>query len=93
MTLVSQPDGDVHVRIGRQIETLLDRVRFADGYLTGLSYGTIPPGDARDHPHNISYRLLLDGDVLSGYVTTAFTADRSCGNFSSCIRLHRVGTG
>jgi hypothetical protein len=88
--LVIQPDSDVHVRIGRQMETLLNRVRFADGYLTGTSYGTIPSSDARAHPHDISYKLLLDGDVLSGYVTTEFTTDRSYGNFSSWIRLRRA---
>ena len=90
--LVIQPDSDVHVRIGRQMETLLNRVRFADGFLTGTSYGTIPLSDARAHPHDISYRLLLDGDVLSGYVTTEFTTDRSYGNFSSYIRLQKAAT-
>ncbi len=90
--LVIQPDSDVHVRIGRQMETLLNRVRFADGFLTGTSYGTIPSSDARAHPHDISYRLLLDGDVLSGYVTTEFTTDRSYGNFSSYIRLQKAAT-
>lgn len=91
VTLEVQPDGDVHVRIGRQMETLLNRVRFGGGYLTGTSFGVIPSGDARAYPHNISYRLLLDGDVLCGYVTTAFTADRSYGNFSSYIRLQKAG--
>lgn len=90
VTLVVQPDSDVHVRIGRQMETLVNRVRFADGFLTGTSYGTIPSSDARAHPHDISYRLRLDGDVLSGYVSTEFTTDRSYGNFSSYIRLQRT---
>jgi hypothetical protein len=67
----------------------MDRVRFSDGFLSGTSYGTLPSGDAVAHPHNISYRMLLDGDLLSGYVATGFTTDRSYGNLSSYIRLER----
>jgi hypothetical protein len=33
--------------------------------------------------------MLLDGDVLSGYVTTGFTTERSYGNWSSYIRVER----
>jgi CubicO group peptidase (beta-lactamase class C family) len=91
VTLSIQADGDVHVEIRGQLGTLMDRVRFADGFLSGTSYGTIPSSDAVAHPHNISYRMLLDGDVLSGYVTTGFTTDRSYGNLSSYVRLERSG--
>ena len=90
VTLQIQPDGDVHVRIGTQMETLLNRPRFEGGYLSGSSYGTIPSGDARAHPHNISYRLLLSGTRLSGYVSTEFTGGRSYGNYSSYIRLEKT---
>jgi CubicO group peptidase (beta-lactamase class C family) len=93
VTLTIQADGDVQVEIGDQLKTLLDRVRFADGFLTGTGYGTIPSSDARAHPHNIGYRLLLDGELLSGYVTTEFTTDRSYGNFSSYVRLERAAGG
>ena len=93
VTLTIRADGDVHVEIARQLKTLLDRVRFADGFLSGTSYGTIPSSDALDHPHNISYRMLLNGDLLSGYVTTGFTTDRSYGNASSYIRLERNAPG
>ena len=84
-----QGDGDVHIKIGSQMETLLNRARFEDNFLSGTSFGTIPSGDARAHTHNISYRLLLDGKRLSGYVSTEFTAARSYGNFSSYIRLEK----
>jgi len=89
VTATVKPDGDVHIRIGSQLETLINRVRFEDGFLTGTSMGTIPSGDARAHPHNISYRLLLEGTRLSGYVTTEFTAGRSYGNYSSYLRLDK----
>jgi CubicO group peptidase (beta-lactamase class C family) len=87
VTLAIQSDGDVHVRIGNQLETLMNRVRFQDGFLTGTSYGTIPSTEARAHPHHVSYRLLLEGTVLSGFVTTAFTTERSYGNLPSYMRL------
>jgi hypothetical protein len=70
----------------------MDRVRFADGYLSGTSYGTIPSSDALLHPHNIGYRLFLDGDLLSGYVNTQFTTSRSYGNLSSYISVERSGS-
>lgn len=90
VTLTVQADSDVLVEIEGQLETLMDRVQFSDGFLTGTSYGTIPSSDARSHPHNISYRLFLDGEMLSGYVTTSFTTERSYGNASSYIRLERL---
>ncbi len=93
MTLTVQADGDVHVKIGNQLKTLMDRVRFADGFLSGTSYGTIPSSDARAHPHTISYRMRLRGDLLSGYVTPGYTTDRSYGNPSSYIRLEKPGSG
>jgi hypothetical protein len=82
-----QSDGDVHVRIEGQLETLMNRVRFEDTILSGTSYGTVPSGDARAHPHNISYRLLLSDGRMSGFVTTQFTGPKATGNFSSYIRL------
>ena len=93
VTVTIQSDGDVHVKIADQLETLMDRIRFADGFLSGTSYGTIPSSDARAHPHHISYRMLIDGNRLSGYVTTGFTTDRSYGSQSSYIRLERTGPG
>jgi CubicO group peptidase (beta-lactamase class C family) len=93
VTFTIQEDGDVHVELEGQMATLLDRARFSDGYLTGSSYGTIPSGDARAHPHNLSYRLLLSGGMMRGYVTTGFTTERSYGNFSSYLKLERVPEG
>jgi len=93
VTFTIQEDGDVHVDMEGQLNTLLNRARFSDGYLTGTSHGTIPSGDARAHPHNISYKLLLSEEMLSGYVNTSFTTGRSYGNFSSYLKLERVPDG
>lgn len=89
LAMTIQADGDVHVRIGNQMETLLNRPAFEGGFISGQSYGTIPSGDARAHPHNVSWRLLLDGKSMRGYVSTSFTAARSYGNFSSYVRLEK----
>ncbi len=87
VTVTIQDDGDVLVKIADQLKTVMDRVRFSNAYLTGTSHGTIPSTDARTHPHTISYRLLLQENRLSGYVSTAFTTDRSYGNLSSYLSL------
>ena len=89
MTFTIQEDGDVHVELEGQLEALLDRAQFSDGYLTGTSYGTVPSGDARAHPHNLGYKLLLSGEMLSGYVNTSYTTERSYGDFSSYLKLVR----
>jgi len=86
-------DGDVHVKIGRQLKTLMDRASFSDGFLSGTSYGTIPSSDAEAHSHTVSYKVLLDGNRLSDYLTTGFTTRRSYGNFSSYIVLEWVNSG
>ena len=93
VTVTVQTDGDVHVKIANQLETLIDRAQFENGFLSGTSHGTIPSSDATTHPHNISYRMLLDGTRLSGYVTTGFTTSRSYGNGSSYIWLDKAGSG
>src|SRR5205823_7630598 len=41
MSIVFQPDGDVHVRLEGQLETLLDQVSWRENHLTGRFAGTI----------------------------------------------------
>ena len=89
ISLKFQEDGDVHVKIENQMETLLNRVRLSDSTLTGRCYGTIPSGDGEQFPHDISFKLILKENSLSGYVSTNFNTDRSYGNFSSYIHLEK----
>lgn len=86
---IFQEDGDVHVKIDKQMETFLNNVRFNQSNLTGRFYGTIPSGDAKQFPHDISCKLILKENFLSGYVTTNFKTSRSYGNFSSYIYLKK----
>jgi len=89
VTITFQKDGDIHVKMRSQYKTLLNNVRFSNNVLTGSCYGTIPSGDAQQFPHRISLKILLKNNVLSGYITTSFDADRDYGNFSSYICLEK----
>lgn len=75
------PTGDVHVRIGgnpryrnrsslRQ-PALLNDVKFENGELTGNTLAQIQTSDTRRHPHSVSLRLTLRGDVLNGVAMAA----------------------
>lgn len=58
--------GDVHVQIGSQLETLLNKVSFAKGVLSGSTLSQIDTSDTRRHPHTVQLTLTLRGDVLNG---------------------------
>ncbi len=69
VTLVIQDDNDVHITLGDQLKTLVNGVRFVDGFVTGQFQGTIPTADAMRQPHQIALRVKLRGTTLSGTVT------------------------
>jgi CubicO group peptidase (beta-lactamase class C family) len=89
LTMDFQLDGDIHVKIKGQLETLLNNPRYRNEMLTGTCSGTIPSGDARRFPHDISFRMKLKEDMLSGYISTRFRTERSYGTFSSYVKLTR----
>lgn len=41
-----QPDDDIHVRLGNQLESLLNDAKLSDGVLTGNFAGTLPKPDS-----------------------------------------------
>lgn len=90
VTFIFQDDGDIHVKIENQLDTLLNRARYRDGTLSGICHGTISSGDAQRFPHDISIRMKLKGNTLSGYVATRFNTERSYGSYSSYIRITRT---
>ncbi len=73
MILVEQklvePDGDVHVRIKDQLETLLNRIQFKDDILSGVCPGEIQTDDAKLFPHVIQFGMGLKGEKLDGFVS------------------------
>jgi hypothetical protein len=69
LTLAFEPDGDVHVRIKGQLETLLNRVHFKDDILSGVCSGEIQTDDAKLSPHIIQFGMGLKGERLDGFVS------------------------
>lgn len=78
--LVFQPDGDVHVQLGAQLKTLLNSVRFNDGYLSGSFTGDIGTDDANRTRYVLVLSLKLRGDVLNGGMTAQSQPGRRVGN-------------
>jgi CubicO group peptidase (beta-lactamase class C family) len=77
--------GDVHVRLGKQMETLLNDARFENSRLTGRMYGDVGCEDTRRKPHEIRLSLKLRGAVLNG----SATAISSAYNLTSWLELER----
>jgi len=67
--MVFQDDGDIHVKLADQMETLLNNQKFRKGdILKGDFWGQIITGDSRQPPHyNIRVEMILRGTTLSGY--------------------------
>lgn len=77
ITVTVKPDGDIHARIGDELESVLNHVRWraANGELIGQFAGEIPTSDASRWPHSILLHVRLRGGSLSGQATALTTAD------------------
>ncbi len=64
--MVFQDDGDIHVKIEDQLETLLNEVSFKGEILSGRFYGEIKTEDATRFPHTVDLKMKLYGQRLSG---------------------------
>ena len=60
--------GDVHARLDEQPWTLVNRLRFDDGWLEGRMMGDIGTPDASRRKHSLNLDLRLRGGVLSGAI-------------------------
>jgi hypothetical protein len=81
MIIDFRPNGDVHVKIGDQIESLLQEIHYRDGNLVGRFAASIPTEDAMRHPHTVALNLWLDGGTLRGEAS-ALTWDTELNYFS-----------
>ncbi len=61
-----QADGDVHARLGDQLETLLNDACLRDGWLTGRMMGDVGTTDAARRPYVLQADLKQRGAVLNG---------------------------
>ena len=75
MTLLVQPDGDVHVRLGEGLESLLNNVRWQDNTLVGRFAGAMPTSDAARWPHDVLVSLRLRNGTLNGMVSALQVAE------------------
>lgn len=79
-TIEIKPDGDVHTRMANQLRTLLNRVDFKDGYLTGQMMSDIGTEDANRTRYVLSLSLKLRGDVMNGAMTAQSMPAKRVGN-------------
>ena len=63
-----QKDGDVHIKIKDQMETLLNDIDWNGGLLQGQSYGEVKTEDTAHVPHIILLDIRLRGKKMSGHV-------------------------
>ena len=68
LTLTIQPDGDVHVRLGDQLETLLTTVPpfIKEHRLVGMFTGTMPTPDVKNYADKVGLTLSLRSGHLIG---------------------------
>jgi CubicO group peptidase (beta-lactamase class C family) len=67
--------GDVHVRLDRQLLTLLNDPSYRDGYLRGRFAGDVDYDDDRGRKHFVQLELKLRDGVLDGSATTMTEPD------------------
>ena len=81
-------DGDVHARVGDQLETLLNDVELEDGVLSGALWGHVPTPDVMRHPrHRLQLELLVREGTMRGQVTAVTTTDPTHYALSSYLEL------
>jgi CubicO group peptidase (beta-lactamase class C family) len=72
--------GDVQVKLGAQLTTLLNDVSFDDGYLQGRLAGDIGTEDANRRPYHLHVELKHRDAVLNGSVTAVSLPGQRAGN-------------
>jgi CubicO group peptidase (beta-lactamase class C family) len=89
--LLVQPDGDVHVRLGAELRTLLNDVSAPGGdRLVGRFAGMMPEENARRHGHSVLLDVRLRGDRLSGQASAQTTGWPYYFALTSYVELTRV---
>lgn len=66
--MIFQEDGDVHIKIKDQMETLLNNIDWNEGLLQGQFYGEVKTEDTAHVPHIILLDMRLRGKKMSGHV-------------------------
>lgn len=89
VTMTFQNDADVHIRLGDEMKTLVNAVRFDNGRLSGNCYGTVLTPDATRYPHRLTLNLTLRGSALTGSIAAETVGSRYHYYLPSWISLTR----
>jgi hypothetical protein len=90
MGITVSADGDVHVSVEGQLETVLNGPGFANGRLQGRFAGRIPTPDVMRWPlHSVALDLKLEGDRLYGQASAQTEADPTYYSLASFVDLRR----
>ncbi len=90
--LIVQADGDIHVKLGDELETLLNDVRYKDANLIGRFAGTIPTDDANRQRHSILLNIRLRNGKLCGQATAQTTEELVYYALTAYIEMVRAQT-
>ena len=91
LKLVFQPDGDIHVKLADQFETLLDKPHWEGKVLVGLCNGFIPTPDANRLRHYVRLELWSRNGMLQGEANAEAADDeREPYSLSSYVELKRA---
>jgi len=91
LKLVFQPDGDIHVKIADQLETLLDKPHWRGKMLVGQFPGFIPTPDANRLRHYVHLELWSRNGMLQGEANAEAAGDeREPYSLSSYVELKRA---
>jgi len=80
ITLWFKESGDVQVKMGNQLKTLLNDVGFKNGCLTGRMMGDIGTEDANRRRYHLHISLKLRDQVLNGPITAISLPGQKMGN-------------
>ena len=80
LTFEFHEDGDIHARLGDQLEILVNDARFEKGNLTGLMVGDIGTEDANRRPYHLHLNLSLRKKTLNGALTAISLPGQRMGN-------------
>jgi CubicO group peptidase (beta-lactamase class C family) len=90
MSLLFQPDGDVHVTLGNQLRTLLTGVSYRAGNLVGRFAGTIPSDEQRRHQHSVLLDVWVRDTTLRGQASAQTTDEPVYYALTSYVELTKV---
>ena len=83
--------GDIVVKLGDQLKTLLNDPIFKDDYLSGRMTGDINTEDANRHPYHLSLTMKLRDQVLNGSLTAISNINKRGNALSQWIEIIKKG--